>query len=257
MSLKSLSWSAISEWVQQRQLVVLGLLLGLAMVWAAIIGGGALVTFQRLSQSQLSVTGLAEEQVQSDKATWRVVVQSQGASRAGAYTALQADVAKVKAFLKAGKLPEADVHEDMLEVNAVYQRLPNGNTTNVVEGYELRKPLLVQTDAVMTLVGLAQTVDSLNAQGLNVQPQTPQYLYSGLDALKVRLIEQATRNAKARAEAMARSVGNAVGPIVNASSGVFQITAPLSTDVSDYGTYDTSTVDKKVTSVVNITFAVE
>ena len=37
--------------------------------------------------------------------------------------------------------------------------------------------------------------------------------------------------------------------------GVFQVTSPNSTDVSDYGVYDTSTLLKDVTAVVNVSFA--
>jgi hypothetical protein len=39
--------------------------------------------------------------------------------------------------------------------------------------------------------------------------------------------------------------------------GVLQITAADSTDVSDYGVYDTSTIEKDMTAVVSISFAVE
>jgi len=39
--------------------------------------------------------------------------------------------------------------------------------------------------------------------------------------------------------------------------GVFQITSPNSTQVSDYGVYDTSTLNKDVTAVVNVTFALK
>jgi hypothetical protein len=37
--------------------------------------------------------------------------------------------------------------------------------------------------------------------------------------------------------------------------GVFQVTSPNSTEVSDYGVYDTSTLGKDVTAVVNVTFS--
>jgi uncharacterized protein len=37
--------------------------------------------------------------------------------------------------------------------------------------------------------------------------------------------------------------------------GVFQVTSPNSTQVSDYGEYDTSTLEKDVTAVVNVTFS--
>jgi hypothetical protein len=39
------------------------------------------------------------------------------------------------------------------------------------------------------------------------------------------------------------------------SVGVFKVTSPNSTEVEDYGVYDTSTLAKDVTAVVNVTFA--
>jgi hypothetical protein len=39
--------------------------------------------------------------------------------------------------------------------------------------------------------------------------------------------------------------------------GVLQITAPDSTEVSDSGIFDTGTIDKDMTAVVNISFAVD
>ncbi len=39
--------------------------------------------------------------------------------------------------------------------------------------------------------------------------------------------------------------------------GVFQVTARHSTEVSDYGRYDTSTKEKDVTAVVRMSFALE
>jgi hypothetical protein len=39
--------------------------------------------------------------------------------------------------------------------------------------------------------------------------------------------------------------------------GVMQITAPESTEVSDYGVFDTGTIEKDVTAVVNVSFAVK
>jgi hypothetical protein len=39
--------------------------------------------------------------------------------------------------------------------------------------------------------------------------------------------------------------------------GVFQITAPYSTEVSDYGMYDTSTIDKQITAIVKASFEIK
>jgi hypothetical protein len=40
-------------------------------------------------------------------------------------------------------------------------------------------------------------------------------------------------------------------------AGVFQVTTPNSTRVEDYGVYDTSTLEKDATAVVNVTFALK
>jgi hypothetical protein len=43
----------------------------------------------------------------------------------------------------------------------------------------------------------------------------------------------------------------------DAKTGVFQITSRNSTDVSDWGIYDTSSIDKDITAVVSVTFGIE
>ena len=71
------------------------------------------------------------------------------------------------------------------------------------------------------------------------------------------MLEEASKNAKERAEAIAKSTGNKVGNVKSASQGVFQVTQKNSTEVSDYGSYDTSTVDKKITAIVRASFEVK
>lgn len=71
------------------------------------------------------------------------------------------------------------------------------------------------------------------------------------------MLAKATENAKQRAENMARATGNKIGFMRSAKMGVFQITPVTSTDVSDWGTNDTSSLDKKVMSVVTVSFAIE
>jgi hypothetical protein len=90
-----------------------------------------------------------------------------------------------------------------------------------------------------------------------VSVESPQFFFSKLDTLKVDLLRDATKNALERAKAVVEPTGRHAGAISSASTGVFQITGKNSTDVSDYGIYDTSSVDKKVTAVVNATFRVD
>ncbi len=39
-----------------------------------------------------------------------------------------------------------------------------------------------------------------------------------------------------------------------ANVGVFQITEPYSTEISDYGVFDTNTKEKDITVTMNVTF---
>ena len=59
-----------------------------------------------------------------------------------------------------------------------------------------------------------------------------------------------------RAEQIANSTGNSIGTVRSAKMGVMQITAADSNEISDYGLNDTSALEKDITAVVNISFAI-
>ncbi|MBI4970275.1 MAG: SIMPL domain-containing protein, partial [Candidatus Omnitrophica bacterium] len=80
---------------------------------------------------------------------------------------------------------------------------------------------------------------------------------TGLGELKIEMLREATKDAKKRAEEIATSSGNKIGPIRSARMGVFQITPVNSYDTSDSGYNDTSSLEKRVTAVVKAEFAIQ
>jgi hypothetical protein len=84
-------------------------------------------------------------------------------------------------------------------------------------------------------------------------------LREGLDLpeLRVSLLGEALKDARARATEIAKSANTKVGALKSAASGVVQVSAPNSIDVSDYGNYDTSSMDKDVMVTVRATFLVQ
>jgi hypothetical protein len=66
----------------------------------------------------------------------------------------------------------------------------------------------------------------------------------------------ASADARARAEKIAHSTGCKLGVLRDAQMGVLQVTRPDSTETSDYGMYDTSTIEKDVQAVVTATFRI-
>ena len=94
-------------------------------------------------------------------------------------------------------------------------------------------------------------------KGIDIDVRSTSYSYSKLPDLKVQLLNKATTDAKQRASAMLKSTNNHVGKIQSVQMGVFQITPVDSTDVSDMGINDTTTIEKKITAVSNVTFEVK
>ncbi|MCY7337039.1 MAG: SIMPL domain-containing protein, partial [Chamaesiphon sp.] len=74
---------------------------------------------------------------------------------------------------------------------------------------------------------------------------------------RIEMVAEATKDAKARAESIAKTTGNRVGGVRSADTGVFQITPRYSTAVSNEGRYDTTSIDKDITAVVSVKFGID
>jgi uncharacterized protein len=246
-----------TSWSSKTSLVLPSVILAGGLIIATLIGGTAMWRIKRLDQSSLSVTGYAVQQVVSDKAQWELNISSTGNDREAAYASLSKDIATVRGFLLSHGLVASEVSETSINVNRVYKRLDNGNTTNDIVGYEMSKAIKVSSLKVPVITRLVTQVESLLTSGVSFTLQPPQYLYTKLESKKLEMLAKATENAKSRASHMARSTQNNIGPLLSASSGVFQISPVDSTEVSDYGMNDTSTVNKDIRAVVNATFMVE
>ncbi len=109
---------------------------------------------------------------------------------------------------------------------------------------------------IFVIPQIARQSTELINQGIFIESSTPQYIYTKLGDLKIEMLAQAAKDAKVRAEQIANSTGNNIGAVRSAKMGVMQITAADSNEVSDYGLNDTSSFEKDITGVVNISFAI-
>ena len=115
----------------------------------------------------------------------------------------------------------------------------------------------MRTKDVQLVSKLSQNIGSILQEGVNVSNYGPQYYVSTLSKIRPALLSDATKDAKARAEAMTKAVGGKVGAITSVKSGPIQVTTPDSTMTSDMGMYDTSSIKKTVTATVTVTFKTE
>lgn len=236
-------------------LLLLGLALAAGLVIAAAVVGNSLERI-KLAGDKITVKGYAEEKVVSDAGTWRATVTVRSADLQSGYRALEADTARVLTLLASLVGESANVATSPVNARPQYEIAPGGMQTGRITGYELDRNFELSSGDVALIGKVAAQASSLISEGVNINSWPPQYFYNDLNAVKVRLIGAATRDAQQRAEQFASGSDVTVGPLRSASQGVFQITRPNSTETADYGSYDTGTVEKVVKAVVTVEYSV-
>lgn len=225
-----------------------------AVLAASVLGFSAMRIAD--SRATITVTGSAKRQIQSDQVIWRGQFSAQGAQLAGAYTDLQSSRRQVEAYLVGRGLKAADLVFSPVNTRTFYVMGPNGMETSVVNGYRVWQTVEVRSSQIDTITTLSREATELIKQGVAFESMSPEYLVTTLAGLKVEMLAEATKDARARAEEMARNAGSRIGRLRSSRMGVFQITPAFSTMVSDYGINDTSSPLKDITSVVSLSFEV-
>ena len=229
-----------------------------SLIMALAVGGGLVKVgagFAARTDNGITVTGSAKTTATADNAVWTLNVALSRPLVADAVKKVGADVDAVSEYLTKGGIPA-----DALTLGSVStyanEEWQNGNNTGRILSYRASRDITVRTSDVQLVYKLSQGIGSLLQSGVTVNNYGPQYYISTLSELRPQLLEEAMKDAKTRAEAITKAVGGSVGAVQSVKSGVFQVTTPDSTMVSDGGAYDTSTIDKTVTSTVSVTFAV-
>jgi hypothetical protein len=206
------------------------------------------------SENSISVTGSAQKIITSDVAKWHISLSRDVGLDAlkDGNTQIGGDLAALKSYLKKGGMDGSGITISAVTVTTQYN-YQNGQTPS---GYQLSQDVTVESNDVNKITTLAQKSSSLLGQGALVSTTSLEYYYSKLADLKVDMLAAATADAQARAKKIAESAGSHLGKLRSASMGVLQITPVNSTDVSDYGTYDTTSIQKQITAVVRGEFGV-
>ncbi len=236
-----------------KNLLSFGAILGLSIIISFAI---ASLTFYNIrSQDTISTTGSAKKAVTSDSVKWtssitRVVKLS---TVKDGYAKMDADLKDVKGFLVTNGIGEASIDVAPVFMNEIYD---NNNYSE--KNYNLVQNITVKSDDVQKISNLSKNTSSLIInKGILFSTMSLEYYYSKLPEARVELLSDAVADAKARAEKLAEAGGKKIGALKSASSGVVQVMSPNSVDVSDYGMYDTSTIDKQIMITVKTSFAIK
>ena len=237
------------ERIEKLQVISLGILIGLALVVSTKMVSST------ISKNEISVTGSAFEIVKSDKGTLNFDIEVKKPTRQEAYKTAQEQLKVVEEYLKDKKITKIDVKTP--NVYPTYKNDSRGYSTSEVDHYNYSQPISITADNVELIKDISNDITGLINKGIAICVYTPSYDYSKLPDLKISLLEKASNDARQRAESMLKPSHNHVGKISAVRMGVYQITPVDSTNVSDMGINDTSTIDKKVTAVANVTFRIK
>ncbi|MBA2565692.1 MAG: SIMPL domain-containing protein [Gemmatimonadetes bacterium] len=231
------------------------IVLGLALVIAAALGANA-ITRVKAAQQTVTVTGSAKRQITSDMIIWRGFVSHQSSDLTAAYADLKVSMGKLRAYLGEQQIPTEQIVETSIQTMALHPVNEQGMEMSQILGYRLTQGVEIRSGDVDKITRVSREATDLINQGVALESNPPEYLYTKLGDLKVQILADAAKDAKVRAEQIARATGSEIGQVRSARMGVLQITPAFSNEVSDYGINDVSSLQKDITAVTTVEFEI-
>lgn len=248
----------------KNNIVAFGVVISIAWIASSFVLAKGIGNLKQ--NNTISVTGTAEKIVESDAGKWTFSITKTASPDQYLYVSKQIHEAGENAlkYLTKNGIDAKGVTLQPLVSNVVCAS--QNQTTYDYSGhqqcsgtftYSLTQQVIVESGDVNLIHNLAlNSTTALTINDVQIQTVSVDYFYTKLADLRVSLLSEASKNAKERAKAIAESTGDSIGSVKEASQGVFQVTQRNSTEVSDSGSYDTSTIEKKVTGIVRASFAV-
>jgi hypothetical protein len=230
--------------------------LGVCIIIAVFIFSMAFKQARR-EKEKINVTGSAKLAITSDLGVLSGTISTYAATQSESYKALEAQKPTLLSYLASQGFPKDKVEFQTIVNFPVTELNQQGNPTGTIRGYTYSQRFVIQSADVKKIQALSLEIPSLVERGINLQIESPQYMYTKLADVKIQVQAEASKDAMMRAKRIAEATGSKLGPISDARMGVLQITAKNSNEISDYGVNDVSSIEKEITAVMNASFGLE
>ena len=236
--------------------ILIAVILGMSVIIVAKIGSDTAINIK--NKGYVTVKGFAKQEIKSDLGIFEVRIISESPDLQACYSKLSDDKGKVQKFLTDEQGVDAgNIEVERAAIDEEYKINERGFATDELIKYLLYQDIKVESADVDKIEKISSDMIDIVSQGVKVSINAPKYIYTDLEDLKIEMIGKATDNARQRAITIAREGKFRLGPIANVRVGVFQITPANSTEVSNYGINDTSSIDKEIKCVVEIRYFVK
>ena len=244
------------------------------IIWgsALIVTAGVLargVKNRNANEDVINVVGLGTKDFVSDEIMWRGSFNAKSMDAKEAYNTIVADKEKVLQFFRAKGFTDADFSFGGAEVEKTYRmqsfKSETGyetRTEQIFDGYNATQTVTFTAkknpQLMQKIEAVSQQMAELINSGIEFNSQPIQYTYSDLPSLKHNLIENATKDAKERAQKIVRTGNGSLGKLKDASMGVFQITGKGSNEEDSYGgNFDVFSKEKTARITVRLSYVLD
>ncbi len=227
---------------------------------AALIGTGLLLAgffpgyyyyHTQMDNRTVTVKGLAEKDVVADLALWTIRFQAADNDVLTAKQDIENQQEIITDFLIQAGFSSDEIGVQGLTMQDAYADSYREKST-ISARYTLNQALLVRTNKVALVQNTYPDIGDLVSQGVtfNTYGNGVSYVYTKLNEIKPQMLNAAIVNAKAAADAFAKTSGSKVGDIRHANQGVFSITARE----ENPDTNESGQINKKVRVVSTIEY---
>lgn len=216
--------------------IIITVIAVIGVIGAAWIFGSA-YKYKYNANNTINVTGNAKKDFESDIVKWTATYSKKSMNLSDASGELKRDRELVKQFLIQQGIDEKEILFNAINISKdfSYHTDGNGNSYNTFTGYSLTQTVSVESKDLVKVDNASREISALISQGVELSSNEPSYYYSKLEDLKLALIAEASKNAKARAENIAQESGSSLGSLKKADLGIFQITGQNDNEEYSYG----------------------
>jgi hypothetical protein len=235
------------------------MIIGICIVLSAVSLAVGLFMFRSNREHAIAATGSASVDFTSDLVKWTGSFSVESPSSREAYAQIQRDLVIVKKFLAENEVTDDEVQFSAVRISEKTRNIYDENGKYINEesdGYRLTQNVQITSEDIDKVEKVQREISTLLEQGIEINSYNCEYFYTGINDLKLDLIQAATENARDRVAIIAGVSGANIGRLKNSSLGVVQITA-INSGTSEYsydGCNNTSSRDKTASVTVKLEY---
>lgn len=206
--------------------VLAGLFVGLGILAAGYFMANAVLDFKRMDRT-VSAKGLAEMEVPADIAIFPIKFSVGSDDLNNLYSQIKNQSAIIKQFLATNNFTDEEISSSAPVIIDKASQQYGGQYQGF--RYTADTTINVYTSKVDSVINARKNLLELASKGIVVsgdgyQAQT-EYIFTGLNDIKPKMIEEATKNARTVAEKFAQDSNSKIGKLRTAQQGQFSIYA--------------------------------